>query len=110
MAHFLYVICEDIDEPAAVKIGFSAQPEKRLRQLQTGHSTTLRVFYTEEVEQEKVRGLERVLHKLLKRFNLRGEWFSLKPEDAVAEVRHAVIRYGDVDDLSRRICSGSIAL
>ena len=110
MSHFLYVICEDVAEPSTVKIGFSADPAKRLKQLQTGHSNTLRVFYIEEVEQPKVRALERVIHKLLRQYNTRGEWFALKPDDAVAEVRHAVIRYGDVDDLSRRISAGTIRL
>jgi hypothetical protein len=104
---YIYVICEQV-EGTPVKIGFSATPEKRLRQLQTGHAGKLILFHKEEVEVGKVKALERVIHKELRHKKHRGEWFNLTPEDAVVEIKHALIRYGDIDDLAHRIRSRTL--
>lgn len=106
---FLYVICESADADS-VKIGFSVDPAKRVRQLQTGHATKLTVFYSEEVALDKVRALEKIIHRTLSHRRQKGEWFSITPADAVAEIKHAVIRYGDVDNLSTRLRGGSLVL
>lgn len=106
---FIYVICEGKDAES-VKIGFSVDPDKRVRQLQTGHAASLMVFYREAVEADKVRALERVVHRLLSHRRQKGEWFSLNPTDAVLEIKHAVMRYGDEENLSIRISGGTLAL
>lgn len=106
---FLYVICEGKDAQS-VKIGFSVDPDKRVRQLQTGHASPLVVFYKEEIEAEKVRPLERIVHRLLSHRRQKGEWFSLNPADAVLEIKHAVMRYGDVENLSTRLGGGTLVL
>ena len=107
---FLYVICEQVETETPVKIGFSVEPEKRVKQLQTGHSKPLVLFYKEAVLPDKVRALERIIHKTLARYKTSGEWFSLLPDEAVAEIRHAIIRYGDVDNLALQLKNGSIRL
>lgn len=104
---FIYVICEGKDAES-VKIGFSVNPEKRVRQLQTGHASPLVVFYKEEIEASKVRALEKIVHRLLSHHRQRGEWFSLAPTDAVLEIKHAVMRYGDIADLSGRLRSDTL--
>lgn len=104
---YIYVICEQI-EGTPVKIGFSAAPEKRLRQLQTGHAGKLVLFHKEEVAESNVKALERVIHQELRHRKHRGEWFNLTPEDAVGEIKHALIRYGDIDDLAYRIRSRTL--
>lgn len=103
--HYLYVICES--ETAPVKIGFSADPNKRLRQLQTGHPAPLTLYHKEEVRKDQVRGLEKAIHKELSHRRKQGEWFSLSPEEAVSEIRHALIRYGDVENLSMKLRAGT---
>lgn len=106
---FIYVICEGKDA-TSVKIGFSADPDKRVRQLQTGHASPLVVFYREEVEAAKVRPLEKIVHRLLSHRRQKGEWFSLDPANAVLEIKHAVMRYGDIDDLSTLVTGGTMVL
>jgi hypothetical protein len=105
---FIYVIGEKTDENPTIKIGFSGDPAKRLRQLQTAHPRPLVLFHSEAVQSDKVRALESIIHKTLNHCRTKGEWFSLAPNDAVAEVRHAVIRYGDIENLSFRLRSGTI--
>lgn len=107
-SQYIYVICEQTETTTPVKIGFSANPEKRLRQLQTGQATPLVLFHKEEVPAENVRALERVIHQELRHKKSRGEWFNLTPEDAVVEIKHALIRYGDIDDLAYRIRSRTL--
>ena len=108
MSQFLYVICEQSDEPTPVKIGLSVKPERRLKQLQTGQSSQLVLFHKEEVPDEQVYGLERAIHRDLRHKRVKGEWFLITPEDAVAEIKHALIRYGDIENLRGRLRSGSI--
>lgn len=102
---YLYVICE-ADQPEVVKIGFSIDPARRVKQLQTGHANTLHVFHKEAVETTKVKPIERIIHKTLAHHKRKGEWFGISPDDAVLEIKHALIRYGDVDDLSAHIRGG----
>jgi hypothetical protein len=90
---YIYVICEAASAP--VKIGFSADPEKRVKQLQTGHANVLTLFHKEEVEDEQVRVLERMVHKAIRHLRHTGEWFNLTPEDAVLEIKLAIMKYGD---------------
>jgi hypothetical protein len=55
-----------------VKVGRSDQPEQRLLQLQTGSAHALRLIVV-----APNRGLhERRVHLELKRYRLKGEWFS----------------------------------
>jgi len=104
---FIYVICEDA-ATSTVKIGFSANPDRRLKQLQTAQSNPLILFHKEEVPAASVRALERVIHKELSYRKARGEWFSISPEDAVATIKHAMIRYGEIDDLAQRMRSRTL--
>lgn len=105
--HYIYVICANT-ESNLVKIGFSAQPEKRLKQLQTGQGIALVLFHKEEVPTESVRALERLIHKELRHKKSLGEWFSISPDDAVLEIKHALMRYGDLPNLSARIRARTI--
>lgn len=102
---FIYVICENAENISTVKIGFSANPDRRLKQLLTAQANPLVLFHKEEVPPASVRALERVIHKELSYRKARGEWFSISPEDAVATIRHALIRYGDIENLAARVRS-----
>lgn len=68
----LYVISESRDGP--VKIGTSADPAARLRQLQTGNPRRLRIFYICRLDPEDANHAERDLHSELGR-RMAGEWF-----------------------------------
>ena len=64
-----------VDGP--IKIGYtSTLPETRMAQLQTGHHEELFLLGTipGTISEEKL------LHKELERYSIRGEWFEPKPE------------------------------
>lgn len=79
---YLYVIAGEGDS-GPVKIGFSADPDGRLRSLQgpptlsTCGSFTLRKLTTTRCVRWK-----RLLHRDLKHHRSRGEWFNLSPSEA----------------------------
>ncbi|RYD62476.1 MAG: hypothetical protein EOP83_14485 [Verrucomicrobiaceae bacterium] len=97
MISFIYVISARPEGPC--KIGLSLTPEKRLRQLQTGHPERLHLYHTMEVDTPKVALLEKIIHKTIRYKRTHGEWFDLSVTDAVAEVEFAMIRYGDEGNL-----------
>jgi len=89
---FLYVIGSDGDRQ---KIGFSKDVDRRLRSLQTGNPAKLRIHHVEPVPENRVRVLERKLHRELNHKRLKGEWFDLTPTEATQFLQHAVIRWLD---------------
>lgn len=91
---FVYVIASEL-EPNTVKIGLSRDPDKRVKQLQTGHAAPLKVFHQVAFPAQNTRLVEQILHRELNHKRIRGEWFSLTIEQAIAEVDFALIRYGD---------------
>ena len=108
-AKYIYVIKEE-DTTDIVKIGFSGNPEKRLKQLQTGHPRTLELFHKEEVNPALVKPLERVIHRTLAHKRRNGEWFALTPSDAVFEIQHALMKHGDNDKLAMHLRNGTVIL
>lgn len=69
----MYLYC--ISDGELCKFGFSAEPLKRLRALQTGSSNVLELVHTIAVDVDSVRLLERTLHKEFANLRVRGEWF-----------------------------------
>jgi hypothetical protein len=76
--HYVYII-ETRSRPTRVKVGESADPESRLRNLQTGSPETLRLDSTwiPLATQAEAKELERRVHVSLGRlgYHVRGEWF-----------------------------------
>lgn len=93
MDSYVYVIASSPEGP--VKVGCSKHPDKRLKQLQTGHSEVLELAYTTAVPAAQVRLMERVIHETNRHRKVHGEWFDLTVENAILEVRCAVMQYGD---------------
>lgn len=92
---FLYVIAASTIGP--VKLGISKAPEKRVRQLQTGHAQRLHLFHTEPVAASSARMLEGLLHKSYHHVRMAGEWFDMTAEDAIASVKFILIEHGESD-------------
>lgn len=64
-----------------VKIGYSKDVDRRLRELQTANFNELRVTLTIEVEDLKfARKIEKFFHRQFYRKQLYGEWFNLYGE------------------------------
>lgn len=93
MNSYVYVIASDPAGP--VKLGSSKHPEKRVKQLQTGHSEQLRLYYFHSIPAENVKLMEKAVHEVNRHNRIKGEWYNLSVEDAILEVRHAVIRYSE---------------
>jgi len=75
------------------KIGFSKNPEARLKQLQTGNSETLHLHHTIQVSEDNVRTLEKFLHKDIGYKRLKGEWFDMTRLDAISYLTFADITW-----------------
>ena len=101
--HYLYVIGKYTDLNGPCKLGISVNPDRRLKQLQTGQSELLTVHHREEAPADKVRLFERLLHRDIHHLRLSGEWFDLTVEHAIQILQHTLIRYGDVDDLEEKM-------
>jgi len=90
---FIYIIAAEKTGPC--KVGYSADPSRRLRQLQTGQSSALTLYHREEIEDDRVRLMEQIVHRENRHRKLKGEWFDLTVEEAVAEIKHAMIRFDE---------------
>lgn len=86
-----------------MKLGISADPDRRVSQLQTGHAERLQVFHREPVAADKARLLERLLHRDISYRRRVGEWFDLTVAAAIAHIRFTIIEYDDVDNLAEKV-------
>lgn len=78
-----------------IKLGYSANPEARLKELQTGNSGALTLIHKALVREDRVKKLEKKLHFELGHLRIRGEWFDLTESRAVGMIDYCVIRYED---------------
>lgn len=90
MMAYIYVIGEQCPP---YKIGITNNPDRRLKNLQTGHPKKLTIHYTESIPENKVKELEQIIHKTIGHKRLVGEWFDIQLSEAIAEVKYARIRY-----------------
>ena len=86
---YIYVI--SASEQGPTKIGYSCDPETRVRKLQTGHANKLRLYYKQAVADHEARKLERQIHTTLGYLRTHGEWFNLNVTDAIAEVQFGLM-------------------
>ena len=75
---YLYIIGND---QGFIKVGVSKNPERRVKQLQTGNEHKLTLLFTEEFECERkhLLHIEKEVHKALRRMSTKcvGEWFEI---------------------------------
>lgn len=94
---YIYVIESD---NGSVKIGFSKNPEKRVKSLQTGHDTKLKVVYKHEVPCDRARMVESYIHRENNYRRMKGEWFNMSVDDAIAEIKIVMMKYGENNIIS----------
>lgn len=70
---------EDIEGNVVYKIGISSNPEKRLKQLQTGNSNILKIIKIFKTNYASK--VEAYIHKLYCENNVLNEWFVLGNDD-----------------------------
>ena len=68
-------------ETGDYKIGISKNPQKRLKQLQTGNSSELELVET--YKSKYANKIEKTLHNLLSHYKKEGEWFELPLTEAM---------------------------
>ena len=69
----MYLYC--ISDGELCKFGYSTDPQRRLRSLQTGSSSQLELVHSILVEADQGRVLERTFHREYAHRRVRGEWF-----------------------------------
>jgi hypothetical protein len=91
---YVYVIAAT-DGP--VKVGIAKDVASRRAMLQTGNATTLHVAHKAPVARTDALFVERYAHDLLSGGHIRGEWFNVDIEEAVAAVEAGIeaLRIGD---------------
>jgi hypothetical protein len=60
------------------------------------------LHYSEETETDKAKVIEKMIHRTLAHKRIRGEWFKVTLEEAIAEVKFAFIRWDGEDELTVR--------
>lgn len=89
---YIYVI--GTDKPP-FKVGISKNPERRLKNLQTGFPHKLKLHIKKPTEVTKVRQLETIIHRNIDNFKTNGEWFDIELATLLLEIDFALIRYED---------------
>jgi len=68
-------------ENSYYKIGISKHPNKRIKELNTGNSSELKLIET--YESEFASKIEKALHMRYSHYRMEGEWFKLSLENEV---------------------------
>lgn len=75
---YVYLIQSGNKPKSPVKVGMSNNPEKRIKQLQTGNPVLLRLVLSIKCESRShAFRLEKTMHELLKGNNIINEWYSV---------------------------------
>ena len=86
--------CSETGSKILVKVGVSRNPEKRVKQLQTGNSDSLFLLFTEEFEcsRKDLLQIESKLHRGLSHICSKktGEWFEVDTTN-IEKIKNAVI-------------------
>ena len=88
----LYII--QSDKTGMIKIGRSKDPEKRLKQLQTGNPNKLKLIACFKNEGWR----EKQIHESLRAYRLKGEWFSYDSVGSIPIYLYEKIIFGSFDD------------
>lgn len=91
---FVYVIAAS----AAVKIGISNDPARRLGEAATYSPWGAGLHYAHEVPAEDARDIEATCHQILKNSRLEGEWFQERPDTAEALVKRVAEQFAGRDE------------
>ena len=79
---YLYVI--SYADPGPCKIGYAANPDRRLVAMQTGNHLELRIYSVWSCKHLTAPKLERHIHALLRPLRIRGEWYNTRPAEIAA--------------------------
>lgn len=88
---FLYIIGNI--EHSIFKIGYSKNPYHRIKNLQTGNPIPLKVLWSQELNEQNIKFLEKEVHKLLSYKRTNGEWFNENVENIIKDLKYLIIKH-----------------
>lgn len=95
---YVYIIQSGTSKKSPVKIGMSDDPEKRIKQLQTGNPRILRIIISIKCNsRQHAFELEKTLHRMLERNNILNEWFFVKKKSLLETIN----RFANNPELSQ---------
>lgn len=98
--HWLYLIQSEL---GYVKIGITANVERRLDSLQTSSPSRLKLYQKVGCPNvEAARRLEKLLHKRYASNRVNREWFDIDPEIVVNEIAFAIEVYEAMTGVNRK--------
>lgn len=83
-----------IGHKTAFKIGFSGDPEQRVKEIQTGNDNPIEILF--EMERQDACFLEKHLHRKFHKHRKKGEWFS-RDALTIRDVIAAIYNYTEYD-------------
>lgn len=88
----LYIVQSNVT--GMIKIGRSKNPDKRLKQLQTGNPNKLKLIASFKGEGWR----EKLIHEDLRCFRLKGEWFHYDCVGSIPVYLYEQIPFGSFDE------------
>jgi hypothetical protein len=88
---FVYLIASGRN---IIKVGMARDVGKRARALQTAGPFEMQIIHKIEVADDHVAALEKLIHKRLKRYHLRGEWFCVERKTAIDIAQRTANQFG----------------
>ncbi|PZQ45237.1 MAG: hypothetical protein DI551_07975 [Micavibrio aeruginosavorus] len=82
---YVYVIGPKENGP--YKVGHTKTPKKRLKAIQVGHTEDLHIHHLTTVTRDQAGRVETYLHRHLKKWLHRGEWYNMDLEDLIDLIR-----------------------
>lgn len=70
------------------KVGYSGDPEVRLKKLQTGNPEPLQVHYSFPVDPAHAFKLEQHFHRQYNHRRVKGEWFDMSVPEVIGLLQH----------------------
>lgn len=76
-----------------IKVGMAKDVGKRARALQTAGPFEMRIIHKIEIAAEHALALEKAIHKRLKPYRMRGEWFRIERSKAISMAERAASQF-----------------
>lgn len=87
---FIYLIASGRN---IIKVGMATDVRQRVMELQIGTPFNLQVLHKIEVAAEYALKLEKLIHRRLKRYRMRGEWFRVEHDIAIRIAERAANQF-----------------
>ena len=92
MTEFIYFIGKEDSEDGPIKIGITTTSiQSRMRSLQTASPFKLKCFDYIAIDDGYASRVEGILHRLLSKKRIHGEWFDISPSEVVSKSLEALM-------------------